>query len=151
MSDTPGEFKRILVPTDFGDAANDAVDFAVGLAKRYGSTITLLHVYEIPVYPYPGLTIDIDLVTPVREAAQKELARALSALQKTGCEARAELECGPAWSHILAVAEAQKADLIVMGTHGRKGVMHTLLGSVAEKVVRLSPVPVLTVRHTAKK
>ena len=151
MSDTAIQFKRILVPTDFGDAANDAIDFAVGLAKSFGSTITLLHVYEIPVYPYPGLTIDVDLLTPVREAARKELDRELAALQKRGCEARAQLESGVAWSQILAAVEAQKSDLIVMGTHGRKAVMHALLGSVAERVVRFSPVPVLTVRHHAPK
>jgi nucleotide-binding universal stress UspA family protein len=151
MSDTPVQFKKILVPTDFGDASNDAIDFAVGLAKTFGSTITLLHVYEIPVYPYPGLTIDVDLLTPIREAAQKELDRAFAALQKVGCEARAQLESGIPWGKILAVAEAQKSDLIVMGTHGRKGVMHALVGSVAEKVVRLSPVPVLTVRHPVPK
>ena len=89
---------------------------------------------------------DIDFVTPIREASQKELSTAFAALQRTGCEARAQLTCGVAWSEILAEAEEQKAELIVMGTHGRRGVMHALIGSVAEKVVRMSNVPVLTVR-----
>jgi nucleotide-binding universal stress UspA family protein len=146
MSDTTVEFKQILVPTDFGDAAVEAVDFAVGLARKHDATITLLHVYEVPVYPYSGLAIDADFITPIREAAMKELGRAFAALEQTGCKARSQLECGVVWRHVLAVAEAQKADLIVMGTHGRKGVMHALLGSVAEKVVRLSPIPVLTIR-----
>lgn len=140
------ELKRILVPTDFGEAAERALDVAVNLAKKYGATITLVHVYEIPVYPYPGSLVDFDFVTPIREAAQQQLAAAFDALKLRGVEARAELLFGVPWSAILDVAEHRKADLVVMGTHGRKGVMHALLGSVAEKVVRLSPVPVLTVR-----
>lgn len=146
MSNATTNIKQILVPTDFGGGSKEALDFAVGLAKKYGATVTLLHVYEIPVYPYSGLAMDVDWLTPVRAAAEQELSRAFAALKQSGCEARAQLECGVPWSQILAVAETQKADLIVMGTHGRKGVMHALLGSVAEKVVRFSPVPVLTVR-----
>jgi nucleotide-binding universal stress UspA family protein len=146
MTETTMDLKRILVPTDFGDTAAKALDLAVDLAKKYGATITLLHVYEIPVYPYPGALVDVDFVTPIREAAQKELATAFDALKLRGVEARGELLYGVPWSVILEVAEHRKADLIVMGTHGRKGVMRALLGSVAEKVVRLSPIPVLTVR-----
>lgn len=146
MADASVDIKRILVPTDFGAASVEALDFAVGLAKSYGATITLLHVYEIPVYPYAGLAVDVDFITPIREAAQVELASAFAALEKTGCECRSQLDYGVAWSKILAAAESQKADLIVMGTHGRQGMMHALLGSVAEKVVRFSPIPVLTVR-----
>jgi nucleotide-binding universal stress UspA family protein len=146
MAESPMDLKRILVPTDFGDAAGKALDVAVDLAKKYSASITLLHVYEIPVYPYPGALVDFDFVTPIREAAQKELASAFDALKLRGVEARAELLYGVPWSAILEVAENGKADLIVIGTHGRRGVMHALLGSVAEKVVRLSPVPVLTVR-----
>jgi nucleotide-binding universal stress UspA family protein len=148
MTETTMDLKRILVPTDFGDGAAKALDVAVSLAKKYGASITLLHVYEIPVYPYPGALVDFDFVTPIREAAQKELTAAFDALKLRGVEGRAELLFGVPWSAILDVAEHRKADLIVMGTHGRKGVMHALLGSVAEKVVRLSPVPVLTVRDS---
>jgi nucleotide-binding universal stress UspA family protein len=148
MTETLMDLRRILVPTDFGEAAAKALDFAVDLAKKYGAKITLLHVYEVPVYPYPGTLADIDFVTPIREAAQKELASAFDALKLRGAEARSELQYGVPWSAILDTAAHQKADLIVMGTHGRKGVMHALLGSVAEKVVRLSPVPVLTVRSS---
>jgi nucleotide-binding universal stress UspA family protein len=148
VTETGMDLRRILVPTDFGEAAAKAVDFAIDLAKKYGATITLLHVYEVPIYPYPGTLADIDFVTPIREAAQKELDSAFDALKLRGGEARAELLYGVPWSAILDTAANQKADLIVMGTHGRKGVMHALLGSVAEKVVRLSPVPVLTVRSS---
>ncbi|HVW24480.1 MAG TPA: universal stress protein [Polyangiaceae bacterium] len=148
MTERPLELKSILVPTDFGPTAAKALDLAVDLAKKYGATITLLHVYEVPVYPYPGTLVDIDFVTPIREAAQKELASAFDALKLRGVEARSELEFGVPWSVILDKAAHRKADLIVIGTHGRKGVMHAILGSVAEKVVRLSPIPVLTVRSS---
>jgi nucleotide-binding universal stress UspA family protein len=146
MTETALNVERILVPIDFGDAASKALDIAVDLAKKYGATITLLHVYEVPLEPYTLTPLDFDFVTPIREAAEKALASAFTALKPKGVEARAELLCGVPWSAILDTAQQQKADLIVMGTHGRKGVMHALLGSVAEKVVRLSPVPVLTVR-----
>lgn len=147
------EFRRILVPTDFGEAASRATDVAQDLAKKYGATITLLHVYELPIYPYPEISVlpDVDFVTPIREAAQKELSKAFAAVQQSGCEARAQLACGVAWSEILWEAEQQSAELIVMGTHGRKGVMHAILGSVAEKIVRMANVPVLTVRGAVAK
>jgi nucleotide-binding universal stress UspA family protein len=146
MTETSLALNHILVPTDFGDPAAKALDIAVELAKKYGATITLLHVYEIPVYPYPGAVVEFDLVTPVREAAQSQLTAAYEALKLRGAEARSELRFGVPWREILDLAEHRKADLIVMGTQGRRGVMRALLGSVAEKVVRLSPVPVLTVR-----
>ena len=152
MSGATTEFKQILVPTDFGTAAARALEVAVDLAKKYGARITVLHVYELPVYPYPevGVLPDIDFVTPLREAAQKALAGFMSNAATTGCEVRAELECGIPWTEILAEAERSHADLIVMGTHGRKGMMHALLGSVAEKIVRMSKVPVLTIRQAEK-
>lgn len=146
MSQASLDLKRILVPTDFGEPAAKALDIAVDLAKKYGATITLAHIYEIPVYPYPGTVVEIDLVTPVREAAQKQLTSAFEALKKRGVEARSELLFGVPWREIVDIADHRKADLIVMGTQGRRGVMRALMGSVAEKVVRLSPVPVLTVR-----
>lgn len=149
MTEASRNFERILVPTDFSDTAAKALDVAVDLAKKYGATITLLHVYEVPVYPYLGSMVDFDFVTPIRDAAQKELASAFDTLKLRGVEARSELLFGVPWSVILETADHRKADLIVMGTHGRKGVMHALLGSVAEKVVRLSPIPVLTVRASA--
>jgi len=143
----PVDFKRILVPTDFGEAAERASDVAVDLAEKYGATIILLHTYEVPSYPYPGIgTAAVDLLTPIREAARAQLDQVLAALRKRAPEARAALAFGVAWKEILRAIGEEKADLVIMGTHGRHGITHALLGSVAEKVVRLSPVPVLTLR-----
>lgn len=141
------EFKRILVPTDFGDSAALALDIAVDLAKRCGSALTLLHVYEIPSYVYEGMmTSPVDLLTPIRETAERQFDTALAALRTRLPRAKGLLAVGVPWQQIQKCIVEDQPDLVVMGTHGRRGVSHTILGSVAEKIVRLSPVPVLTVR-----
>lgn len=143
---TSSVFKNILVPTDFGESSARALTIAVDLATRYGSSLTLLHTYEVPVYAYPGVVgVPADLATPLREAAQSQLDRNLAELQKRVPNAASILCFGVPWREIAATAERIHADLIVMGTHGRQGFNRMLLGSVAEKLVRTSPVPVLTV------
>jgi nucleotide-binding universal stress UspA family protein len=140
-------FDRILVPTDFSEPAGRAVDLAVDLARQRGSTITLMHVYELPVYPFgDGAPSDVDFVSPVRDAARKELDGVAAAVERRGVDVRTELLCGVAWDEILRVAELMHPDLLVMGTHGRTGLARLVLGSVTEKVVRMSTAPVLTVR-----
>jgi nucleotide-binding universal stress UspA family protein len=143
-------FKRILVPTDFGKAASRALDVAVDLAEKYDATVRLLHTYEVPSYPYPDSGVAaVDLLTPIHDAVQAQLDQALLDLRKRSPAARACIVAyGVAWREILRATEEDQIDLIVMGTHGRHRVDHTILGSVAEKVVRLSKVPVLTVRSS---
>jgi nucleotide-binding universal stress UspA family protein len=137
-------FRNILVPTDFSASSSHAVDVAVDLARTFGAGLTLLHVYEIPSYMYMGAWIDI--VTPIEQAAQAQLDAALASVRKLLPAARTELRCGVPWTQVLEVARESGADLVVMGTHGRTGVSHALLGSVAERIVRSADVPVLTVR-----
>jgi nucleotide-binding universal stress UspA family protein len=145
---TMTEFKRILVPTDFDEGADGALDLAVDVAKKYGASITLLHAYEVPLYVYSGVpAVPADYWTPIRNAASRRLEAAVADLEKRSPGAKAMLSQGAPWEQILQAAEETKADLIVMGTHGRRGLTHAVLGSVAEKVVRLSPIPVLTVRR----
>lgn len=142
--------KTILVPTDFSDTANAAVRCAAGLAETFGSSLILLHVVEDVVAK--GLTADVGASAirrlqdeATREAAAK-LDRALAEppLNRTGV-ARAVV-VGDPFDGILSYADEHHVDLIVIGTHGRTGLAHVLLGSVAEHVVRTSPCPVLTVR-----
>ena len=144
------EFTRILVPTDFGEAASRALNLAVDVSRKFGGSLFLVHAYEVPVAlaaPYPGLPpLPAGYLDSFREAAQARLDRALAELRKEFPEAVGVLRSGAPWEEILEVAKEKSATLIVMGTHGRRGLKHALLGSVAEKVVRLSPVPVLTVR-----
>jgi nucleotide-binding universal stress UspA family protein len=139
-------FKSILVPVDFGDASKHALEVAVDLATQYKGSLTLVHTWEVPLYAYGGLEFSaIDLLTPIRETAQTYLDEMLVDVKKTVPEARAILRRGAPWREILAAIQEGKPDLVVMGTHGRKGVERIVLGSVAEKIVRTSPVPVLTV------
>jgi nucleotide-binding universal stress UspA family protein len=142
------KFKHILAATDFSDFGQAAVGAAVDLAKQNGAALTLVHVVEIPTYAYAGMDVPVDLVTPVAEAARAAMQKALDTVQLQIPSARAKLEpSGVPWQRILAVAEQVNADLIVVGTHGRTGLRHALIGSVAERVVRHAHVPVLTIRR----
>ncbi len=141
-------FKHILVPTDFGPASAEALETALTLASKFDSEVTLLHVWEIPVYPYMEFVLDsAELVASVERAATARLAEALGQARQSLPRTRSLLQMGSPWQQIIDLIPTVKADLIIMGTHGRRGFSHALLGSVAEKVVRLSQVPVLTV-HT---
>src|SRR5690242_14679893 len=145
------QFKNILVPTDFGESSRRAEDVAVGLANAYESSIVLCHVYEVPALVYEGTMISpVDLLTPIREAAETEFEAAFAALKKRVTQAKGVLVQGTPWQEILKAVTDEGVDLVVMGTHGRRGVSHALLGSVAEKIVRMSPVPVLTVRKSTR-
>lgn len=143
-------FQRILVPTDFGDASRRATDLAVDMAHTDQASLTLVHTCELPIYTYPGMAMGgTDLLTALEEAARQQLDRELARVRESFPAATAILRTGTAWEEILATIDAVQADLIVMGTHGRRGVTHLLLGSVAEKIVRTSRVPVLTIRANA--
>ena len=90
----------------------------------------------------------VDLLTPLQDAANQMMKKLLEAVKRRTPAATGLLRTGVAWEQILTAAKQSDADLIVPGTHGRTGFRHALLGSVAERVVRLSPVPVISVRGT---
>lgn len=139
--------RKILVPTDFSEHSALALSYAVDLAKRYDAALTLLHVY--PVVNYAAAE-GFALYTP--EQLAKLITQLTTQLRAIEDEARkggvgqisSLMEQGDAYKEILELAGGY--DLIVMGTHGRTGLKHALMGSVAEKIVRTSPCPVLTVR-----
>jgi nucleotide-binding universal stress UspA family protein len=140
-------FKHILVPTDFSALSSAAIELAINMATQFDAELTLLHVWEIPVYPYMELMMSsAELTTAMEKAATECLATKLKEVQSRLPRAKSRLEMGLPWQQIVEVIKESKADLVVMGTHGRRGFAHALMGSVAEKLVRLSPVPVLTVR-----
>jgi len=146
------EFKHLLVPIDFGEPSRQAIEAAIDLAGRFGSRITLVHVYEIPAYVYGGMTFaTTDLYGPIEEAAREHLDKTLREVQAKVPEAKAVLRRGTAALEILAAVDEHRPDLVVMGTRGRKGVSHALLGSVAEKVLRLSQIPVLILHGPSSK
>ncbi|HVW28060.1 MAG TPA: universal stress protein [Polyangiaceae bacterium] len=137
------DFRTLLVPTDFGRSSDAALEIAIDLASKYGAALDVVHVYEFPSYAY--MPTAPPLVNAVEEAAHTQFDRAMLRVVARKRDAKGFLREGVPWQQILAVQEEVGADLIVMGTHGRRGVSRTLIGSVAEKVVRMSPVPVLTV------
>jgi len=139
-------FKHILVPLDWGEPSQRALDIAIDLARAFGAALDVVHVYEIPVYAYGDYIPAGDLITPIEQAAREKLNKEITSIRQRMPDANATLRRGVPWREIVAVIEETHADLVVMGTHGRRGVSHFLLGSVAEKVVRMSPVPVLTIR-----
>jgi nucleotide-binding universal stress UspA family protein len=139
---------RILVPTDFSPAADRALDTAIELARVLGATIVVMHSYEIPSYAYLEALATPEFMTALEQAARNALSKAV--LERKGVDVPlvAALYCGVPYEQILVAVQQHDVGLIVMGTHGRRGLAHALLGSVAEKMVRLSPVPVLTVRSS---
>ena len=142
----PGEFKRLLVPVDFSDCSLDALEYAVIVAQRAKASLTLLHVLEPVSY---GL--DFAFPHPEKRELQREtiksrLSGLVSALASTQVTADYLLRGGLPNDSILEAARTGSADLIVMGTHGRRGLSHAFYGSVAESVLRQAHCPVLTVR-----
>jgi len=143
------EFRHLLVPVDFGEHSRRALDAAIELARRFGAELTLVHIYEFPAYVYGGMTYaTTDLFAPIEAAARDQLDQTLQEVRAMVPGAKAVLRRAPVAQGILAVIDEVHPDLVVMGTHGRTGMSHALLGSVAEKIVRLSPAPVLTMRAT---
>ncbi len=138
--------KRILVPHDFSETAEHALKYALDLAERLGASVTVAHVYDVPVYSYPeGPALTVEMTAQIERAAETALDALAQRSRRPGVEIDTALRRGSAWSEINAVAKLTNADLIVIGTHGRRGLARALLGSVAEKFVRSAPCPVLTV------
>lgn len=144
-------FKHILVPTDFGEPAARALDCAIALASKFEAKITLVHASWFPPSAYGGYVEGLNWpIDEMAKGAKEELdAAVLRANELYPHIEGAIVTCEP-WQGILEVAKVRGADLIVMGTHGRHGLSRVFLGSVAEKVVRLSPVPVLTISGKAE-
>jgi nucleotide-binding universal stress UspA family protein len=142
--------KKILVPTDFSEGSEPAVQYAAMMARVLKAHLCLVHVIQPYAYAMTETFNVVDHYSALKAIAEPLLDQARKGLQKAGVSVETDLLSGVAHREILKAARRIKADLIVMGTHGRSGVDHLLLGSVAEKVVRLSPCPVLTVRTAAK-
>lgn len=147
------ELKRILVPVDFSDCSSEAVEYAAMLATQFGATIDLLHVWEVPPYIPPEAMVGVpghdtqSLATMAHSHAEKEMAEFIAKFaDKKLALGEAKLESGDPARTVIDVLEGGGYDMIVMGTHGRTGLAHLLMGSVAEKVVRRASCPVLTVR-----
>lgn len=144
------QLRRILVPTDFSQHSQCALDYACAFAARFGSELHLLHVVNdvVPIVPEAGMVLP-DIQSYRRElvtAAEQELARLPAPGQHTTSYVLRKVCAGQAFVEIVRYAREHEIDLIVLGSHGRSGLSHVLMGSVAERVVRKADCPVLVVR-----
>lgn len=139
---------HLLVPTDFSPDAQRALEYAIALARVLHARVTLLHVISAVYWAtgdLPG-ALSAAVLEELEAAAQQSLEQALQRVRAAGLDGEARVVHGSPFACIVAAARAQGVDLIVMGSHGRTGLRHVLLGSVAERVVRLAPCPVLVMR-----
>jgi glycine betaine transporter len=147
------DIKKILCPVDFSASAEKALRYAEDLGKHFGAEIFLVHAFEDPAYimPMTGyLGPEPGLINQLRARLEEEMDRWKSAVAQAGFAVRTELLEGAPHQVIVDTAQEYGADLIVMSTHGRTGLTHALMGSVAERVIRLAHCPVLTVRSAAE-
>lgn len=146
-------WKTILVPHDFSSSANHAAAIARDEAKLHGAKIVLLHVIDLPyqiqpdtaIVPQPG-GAPISVKDYAVSTAEGHLNDLSTRLGKDGVHATGFIRVGNPVDEILRFIDDEKVDLVAMGTHGRTGLSHLLMGSVAERIVRASKVPVLTIR-----
>jgi len=142
-------FNRIVVPTDFSDCAEQAWALAKRVAARLGSEVLLAHVLVEPiVYGDASLATDTtwQLFEQGRKWVEAELEKWAASARAQGITVRTIVRTGSANEEIVNLAIDEPADLIIMGTHGRSALNRALLGSVADRVVRFAPCPVLTLR-----
>ncbi|MEO5656583.1 MAG: universal stress protein [Nitrospiria bacterium] len=145
--------RRLLFATDFSEASHAAREHATELASRLGVELVLLHVFERPFFIETGVSHRLQVhrdveqwIRDVRTEAAQRLETLAGEIRARGLTVTTSFREGVAFVEILKAAEETGADLIVLGTHGRTGLPHVLIGSVADRVVRQAPCAVLTVR-----
>ena len=140
--------RRILCPLDFSENSEHALLYAREFARAHDAELILLHVIELPVtYLAADVALPADSLERQRQRSQGILDAVVEETRREWPRTRSRLEEGNPHPWIVLAAREEGIDLIVMGTHGRTGLAHVLMGSVAEKVVRMAPCPVLTVKH----
>ena len=137
--------KRILSPYDFSETSAAAVRYGLAVARTYGARVILLHV-GTQAHADLGTEFPLGLEGAVEDAVRERLLRILTPAEQSEFKPELAVRPGVPAAEIVQYAEDQNVDLIVMGTHGRGGMAHLVLGSVAERIVRGAPCAVLTVR-----
>jgi nucleotide-binding universal stress UspA family protein len=141
--------KKLLVPTDFTAYCNFALKYAVALAQSFGAKIYVIHVHD--PYPYgpgmEGIYYSPEVMNKLKTKEEENLEGIVNELRSKQIDAERVFVKGRPFMEIIGQAQKLKVDLIVMATHGRTGVSHLIFGSTTEKVVRMAPCPVLTVKH----
>lgn len=140
--------KNILVPTDFSEYAEEALDYALKLAKRLDANVFIMHAYLMPVAGWEGAwAFPQDVITQLEAGSRTKLESTLQKARETLPTTSAVFYNGDPRDGVPKLAADLKVDLIVMGTHGRKGLSRAIMGSVTESVIRHAPCAVLAVRH----
>ena len=142
------DLKTIVVPVDFSAHSETAFQMALELARRFRSELYLLHVHQLPAYVYPDgiFPLTPEIMAEIEQKIAIELGRLAERVRAAEVRCVQKSVLGVTFVEIVRFARETEADLIVMGTHGRSGLSHALLGSVTEKVLRKAPCPVLAVR-----
>ncbi len=150
-------YQRIMVPVDYSDHCKTALTAAVDVARRFGATIDLVHVWDRPSYVSEAIMVgqpgdrQRSLLELIRENAEKDMVEFIATLSlPPDVQVTHQLLSGDPATTLAKELAKGGHDLVVIGTHGRTGIVHLLLGSVTEKLVRTSPVPVLTVPPPAR-
>ena len=151
------DFKRVLLATDFSAASRGAEAAALSLARSLGAAVSVLHVVELPPGLDPKVAVHPDRDGPtlqlgdyVKAEDRQELERVVAGFRAAGVPVTAAVQIGPVAAAVAEEARRWPADLVVVGTHGRTGLRRVVLGSIAERLVRISPAPVLVVRRDAE-
>lgn len=139
--------QSIVCPIDFSPGSERAMEHAMALADKFDATVHLLHVYPLDVFVGPdgGLTLTPEIVAKIAEQSTQGLEKLAAPWRAKGRKVEIHVCDGMAAEETLRFAQKHKADLLVVGTHGRTGLSRMFMGSVAERIVRTSQIPVLTV------
>ena len=140
--------QHILVPTDFSAYADQALDYAIDLAQKLQARLTLVHIIDTtPLGVVEGATmLPPSYWQELETGVAQRMEESLKPIHDVGLQGETVIVHGVPFQAIIDTAKEKGVDLIIMGTHGRTGLTHVLMGSVAEKVVRLAPCPVLVTR-----
>ena len=147
------KIKRILCPVDFSEPSDQALKYAASLAKTFDAKLLLFHAFE-HLQGYEQYLIVTITPQEIKEKMEKEALNQLKTLARkieSSIEVEAKVREGKAFVEIISMAREEDVDLIVMACHGRTGLPHLLIGSVAEKVTRKAPCPVLVVKDKGSK
>ena len=138
--------RMIIMPTDFTNNSGHVLNYASEIAKKFHAKVLIMHVIDPFTYSVTDAMQVIDHYVPLKTIAQPMVEDLQKRLKKRCVKSSTFITKGTPYLEIIRKARQTRADLIVMGTHGRTGAKHLLMGSVAERVVRLAPCPVLTVK-----
>jgi len=144
------QLRRILIPTDFSEFSEHAMKYACEFARRFSAELHLLNVVEniYPIVAEPGMAVPSagEYLMDLMNSSEQAIQQLPPADWNMNVPVVREVRTGTPFLEVIRYAREKEIDLIVLGTHGRSGLVHVLMGSVAEKVVRKAPCPVLTVR-----